>query len=394
MSLEKPRIAFISTMEAVPWGGSEELWSRTALKLVAEGFRVSASVIDWSPLHKRVLNLMEAGVDVWLRPARYSIWDRAWSRITSRGQSVTAREVERLLSAKPAALVVLSSGGPFPAVELPELCIARRLPFVTIGQANSEGWWIEDAYAARYREALPQARRCYFVSNANRRLAETQIGRALCNAEVVFNPVNVEFQASPPWPPISRNEELQLACVGRLHPPSKGQDVLLEALAGPVWAGRAWHLNLYGDGTMRNTLERMVQRLGLSERVTFGGHVAAAQIWAINHALIMPSRYEGLPLAVVEAMLCARAVIATDVAGHAEVIQDGLTGFLADSPTVPSVSKALERLWDRRAELEEIGKAAALRIRQLVPADAARVFAEKIKQWALVPREYEAKRDA
>jgi glycosyltransferase involved in cell wall biosynthesis len=93
----------------------------------------------------------------------------------------------------------------------------------------------------------------------------------------------------------------------------------------------------------------------------------------------MPSRYEGLPLAIVEAMLCGRPVVATDVAGHSEIVEDGVTGFLADAPTVDSVAKALERLWARRSDAEQIGAAAAQRIRQLVPPDPARIFANKIK---------------
>ena len=64
--------------------------------------------------------------------------------------------------------------------------------------------------------------------------------------------------------------------------------------------------------------------------------------------LVMPSRFEGLPLAIVEAMLCARPVVATDVAGHAEVVEDGVTGFLADAPTVGAIAAALERCWVRR----------------------------------------------
>jgi hypothetical protein len=51
------RITFVSTMDSDPWGGSEELWSRTALDLLAQGFPVSASVPEWSPLHPQVLDL-------------------------------------------------------------------------------------------------------------------------------------------------------------------------------------------------------------------------------------------------------------------------------------------------------------------------------------------------
>ena len=66
------------------------------------------------------------------------------------------------------------------------------------------------------------------------------------------------------------------------------------------------------------------------EKVTYGGFTEDVEsIWASHHALVLPSRSEGLPLVVVEAMLCGRPAIVTDVAGNAELIQDGVSGFVA-----------------------------------------------------------------
>jgi glycosyltransferase involved in cell wall biosynthesis len=169
------------------------------------------------------------------------------------------------------------------------------------------------------------------------------------------------------------------ACVGRLYPPGKGQDILFEALAQPEWKCRDWRLSIYGEGSTRLSLEWLAGRLGLSERVNFAGFAKPEQIWAENHVLVMPSRYEGLPLAMVEAMLCSRPVVATDVAGHAEIVDDGVTGFLADAPTPRAMAAALERFWARRTEAEEIGKAGCRRIQQLVPPHPVRVFAQKLK---------------
>ena len=55
------------------------------------------------------------------------------------------------------------------------------------------------------------------------------------------------------------------------------------------------------------------------------------------------------------------------------------TGFLPDAPTVPSMRRALNRLWERRMDLQTMGKAAAKSIRERVPRDPARAFAERIK---------------
>lgn len=373
------RIVFVSNCGA-SWGGSEELWSRTALHLVAQGFQVSASVQEWSPPHRRMLDLVERGVDVWFRPESYPVWRQALRKLTTPHKSPMVLELERLVTAKAADLVVLSDGGPFPALDFLELCISKRLPFVTIANANSEQKWVDDACAERYRLALGAALACYFVSKANLKLAEKQIGCEFSNAEVVWNPVNVDFHAAPAWPQLAPDTELRLACVARLDPAPKGQDILFEVLASPAWAARRWRLHLYGEGPVRDGLERLAQRLGISDRVVFAGYAPVTEIWASNHVLVMPSRYEGLPLAIVEAMLCARPVIATDVAGHSEIIEDGVTGFLADAPTVSSMANALERFWDRRDEAVKIGAAGSKKIRELCPPDPVRIFSEKIKK--------------
>jgi glycosyltransferase involved in cell wall biosynthesis len=284
-------------------------------------------------------------------------------------------------------LVVLSDGAFVLPADLMELCLAKGWPFVTIAQANTETWWPNDQLADRYRRALQLALRCYFVSTGNLRLAEKQLGHKFNNAEVVWNPFNVRVDARPGWPSLGTDDQLRLASVGRLYPPAKGQDILLEALAGGSWAARSWRLTLYGDGSARNGLERLAEHLGLSHRVFFAGHTPdVEQIWAENHVLVMPSRVEGLPLTMVEAALCGRPVVATNIAGHSEIIDDGVTGFLADAPTARSFAGALERLWERRTDLEEIGDLAARRIREKIPADPVQVFAEKLTTLAGLTR--------
>ena len=153
------------------------------------------------------------------------------------------------------------------------MCSARRWPFVTISQSNLVAWWPDDALAGRYRAAIASALRCYFVSKANRCLAEKQIGCEIPNSEVVWNPFNVDIHASLPWPPMGRNGELRFACVARLDPKSKGQDILFEVLARPSWSLRCYRLHLYGNGPRREGLERLAHRLGLADRVVFEGQV-------------------------------------------------------------------------------------------------------------------------
>jgi glycosyltransferase involved in cell wall biosynthesis len=363
-----------------PWGGSEELWSQTATRLVKEGVSVAASIHGWSPLHPRVHNLTQSGVKLSVRPQRYPAWKRLRRRLLSPEKNDCSLEVERFLSAVHPKLVIFSTGGVLPTIEWLEFCHAKRVPFVTIAQANCDYWWFDDGIAARYRQVLSAAVRCFFVSEGNLRLTEKQIGGVLSNSEVVRNPFNVAFDFSPTWPSLDDNGELRLACVGRLDLRAKGQDILLEALAEPVWKNRKWRLTLYGSGPMGHIIERFIERLELAGRVHFGGFVSRVEdIWKENHVLAMPSRFEGLPLVLVEAMLCGRAAVVTNVAGHSEIVEDGINGFLADAPTVASFAKALERLWESRYQLRLMGEAAANSIRASVPADPVKVFSEKIQ---------------
>jgi len=144
------------------------------------------------------------------------------------------------------------------------------------------------------------------------------------------------------------------------------------------------HVTFYGLGANAESLRWISERLGL-QSVSFAGHVADIErIWEENHALILPSRYEGMPLALVEAMLCGRPAIVTDVAGHTELVEDGVTGFVAAAPTVGLLDGAMERAWSHRREWRKIGERAARRVREAVPSDPARAFADQLVEIAKV----------
>jgi glycosyltransferase involved in cell wall biosynthesis len=139
-------------------------------------------------------------------------------------------------------------------------------------------------------------------------------------------------------------------------------------------------LAFFEKGPMRHDIEGRVSMYGLDDRVTPGGASDGVEaLQADRHMLVQPSRHqEGSPLTVVEAMTCARPVLATDVADHDEVVEDGVTGFLAESATVPSIGWALDCAWRRRGDLRTRGMAGARRIRPPMPHDAASVFDDDV----------------
>jgi glycosyltransferase involved in cell wall biosynthesis len=214
----------------------------------------------------------------------------------------------------------------------------------------------------------------YFVSQHNLRLTEQQLGQRLHHASLVRNPFMVPWEMSDDWPDFT--EGMQLACVGRLYISEKGQDILLNVLALDKWRERKLFVTFYGSGPNKEGLESLAKFLELSS-VRFAGFVQnVPSIWNKNHALILPSRSEGLPLVIVEAMLQGRIAIVTNVAGNSEVINDGETGFVAHAVSVDALDAALERAWNCRHDWQAMGRAASMSIKNFVPQDPARIMAD------------------
>lgn len=238
-------------------------------------------------------------------------------------------------------------------------------------------WWPDDDRAERLAESYENAAASYFVSQAILDISRLEFGTTLRNAKVVRNPFNVRYDASSPWPADS-GDGLALACVGRLDVISKGQDVLLQVLALPHWREREVRVSLVGNGQNERCLRRIAAQLGLTS-VEFRGHSDnVEEVWVKHHALVLPSRFEGMPLVVVEAMLCGRPCIATEVGGNSELIRDGINGFLAKAATVELFDEAMNRAWNNRHRLKEIGVRAASDVRQWVSRDPGEDLAREL----------------
>jgi glycosyltransferase involved in cell wall biosynthesis len=375
------KFVFTTAMTHYPWAGSEELWGQAALRLAQAGHEVQALVPRYDPLAPRLRELLSAGAMLQLMAPTRARWPvRLWQKLERKWRTRMDSDLAWIKSQRP-DLVCISNGNYFDGLFYMEFCAAHGIPFVSIAQANAEWIWPNDATADRIRATYDRARAAFFVAQGNLRLAETQLGAALPRAEVVRNPFNVSWNTSPQWP--GSGESTRLACVARYEPSAKGQDLLFEVLAMEKWRSRPVLVSLFGAGPMEDTLKRLVKMFGLQGKVEFCGHVNDVEsIWREHHALVLPSRYEGLPLAIVEAMLCGRPCIVTDLAGNAELLEDNVTGFVAEAPTVKCFDEALERAWRARADWHEIGRRASESVRRAVPADPAAVFAQKLVELA------------
>ena len=349
------------------------------MRLLAQGHDLFVSVARWPESPGPVAVLRERGAQVDERQWHAAAFsDRIRARILCRRLVHPAWEPcwKKIVAFRP-DLVCVSHGSTFCGIEWMVRCREAGIPYVSVAQANFEQWWPDDEQSLEITKAYLGAKKAFFVSKANLALFERQLGVALPNAEVVCNPFNVRWDARPTWP--EDDGVVHMACVGRLEPGAKGQDLLFQVLAQPKWRGRPLTVSLFGKGPKEMALRRLAEMEGVLDRVNFGGHVQEIEeVWRTHHALVLPSRFEGLPLSVVEAMLCGRPVIVTDVAGNREHLEDNVTGFVAETPTVRHLDEAMERAWQRLDEWHAIGTAAAESIRRHIPRDPAQVFADRL----------------
>jgi glycosyltransferase involved in cell wall biosynthesis len=153
-------------------------------------------------------------------------------------------------------------------------------------------------------------------------------------------------------------------CAARLEE-QKGHDVLLDALAKVREKGLDFVVAIAGEGSRRDALEHRARDLGLGARVRFLGqveHVGALLLAA--DTVIVPSRWEGLPLTLLEAMARARPVVASAVGGIPEAVEDGVSGRLVPPGDPLKLAAALEDLHGKPDLARQLGAHAAERVRQ------------------------------
>jgi glycosyltransferase involved in cell wall biosynthesis len=171
-------------------------------------------------------------------------------------------------------------------------------------------------------------------------------------------------------------EGLHLVFVGRLVP-IKGLRVLMEAFAAAREKVPGLRLTLVGDGADRAHLETLAAPYG--EDVRFTGYLdqdGVAATLSQADALVLPSFAEGVPVVLMEAMASGKPVIATQVGGVSELVEDGVSGFVVPPGDPESLTHAISALADpeARARMGQAGRTRVLAefdIRQ----EAARIAA-------------------
>jgi glycosyltransferase involved in cell wall biosynthesis len=155
-----------------------------------------------------------------------------------------------------------------------------------------------------------------------------------------------------------------IGVVGRLHP-AKGHVDLIAAIGELRDQGVMLKCLIIGSGDIRADLEQEVRRLNLEDRIVFTGQRKdVPRLLAGLDVIAMPSRWEGLPLALLEAMAMSRPIVATRVSGIPDVIKDGENGLLVPAAQPKEFAAALRRLFDSPELRQRLGENALATLRR------------------------------
>jgi glycosyltransferase involved in cell wall biosynthesis len=254
---------------------------------------------------------------------------------------------------------------------LSRLLVEAPVLLDTIHSASTGGWPRRFGY--RLTRPLPDC--VVAVSHA---AAESHVNAGMVDPQrlaLIYNGVDIQA-----WRPDASNREalrrdLGLGnefvwlAAGRLVP-VKDYATMLRAFAKLSEPAR---LVIAGAGSERLKLELLAQRIGVTGRVRFLGFVPDVSRWMqAADGLVLTSRLEGLPMAVLEAGACELPQVATRVSGTCEAIEDGVTGLLAEPGDDAGLVEAMNRLMAMtRAERRSMGARARQRVVERFSLEAA-----------------------
>jgi glycogen synthase len=201
------------------------------------------------------------------------------------------------------------------------------------------------------------------VSSETLAQVRQRVPETIPRSSVVFN----ALQVPPLMPrPLPLNPPT-LLCLGRLQR-QKGFDLILSALAAVIDRFPGIRLIIAGDGPERESLQRQAADLHLSGTVDFLGWISPDEVPALIDSammVIIPSRYEGLPLVGLEAALMARPIVASRISGLSEIVLHEKTGLLVEPEDAASLAEAIVFLLTHPRQAAQMGQAGRCRTQEL-----------------------------
>lgn len=219
--------------------------------------------------------------------------------------------------------------------------------------------------AKRFRDRLVQPIVGYIIDNCDRFMVTSEfIKREWMNSanqnrfEVIYPPFNLDKYDKAVRIPRTDIQSVgrNIGFVGRLSE-EKSVDILLEAIAIVKEQYPDIMLTVVGTGEMEGQLKKHAELLGITDNVRFTGYCQNSfEVLKEIDVFVLPSRTEGCPIVILEAMAMGLPVIATRVGGNPELVEDNITGFLVSHGRPDQIAEGIKKLIEDRDMARVMGQ--------------------------------------
>jgi glycosyltransferase involved in cell wall biosynthesis len=374
-----PSIFFLSLMNGAAWGGSEEIWYKTALYCVARGWRVGCAAFEWEAKETQLSTLEKTGCHVYRIPNKgrnkKNIVEKLQYKFTKRQQVRFCRS----LPFDEYDLVVVNLGGY-------EICTSQWRNFYTrlhkyalvFHNYNEGAIWSKDKTTA-LKEWMFNAKKNLFDAAKICSVLEKQVNTTIPNAGAITNPITFSPPVFPtPLPPLYKNCYV-FTMLAALDVSRKAQDNLIAALSSLQWKERDWILYLYGEGQDRQTLDDLIRQKNLGDKVFLKGHTSSVQkVLEESHLVLQITHMDAMPISVVEAMAMSRPLVVSNIGDMPLWVHENENGWVSKDASVEEMNKALEKAWNKRNDWNKMGEKSFSVFKERFPPSAEQYFLDQL----------------
>ena len=342
-------VFFLSLMNGSAWGGSEEMWYRTALWMSKHSYKVGIGCYDWEEKQDRINKLKEAGCNIYLLPNKRGLFKH--------------RATKKKLDPIPFAeyeLTIVNQGGWEEILHAPFKHLYKQLHNYVICNHNyNENAVLSFTNQKLLQQWVAHAKMNFGATEKIFAVIESNFNISIDKKQTLVNPITFQPDTFPAAYPAFANETCNWIMLAELDIARKAQDILIQALSTSKWKARNWQLHLYGKGKNKAMLEKLIAASGLENKIFLKGFTSNIKQTLQNcHLLIQCTLIDAMPLSVAEAMAMARPCVVSTVGDMPAWVEDGKNGFVCDDVTVAGIDEAMEKSWQQKDNWASMGKKA------------------------------------
>jgi len=365
-------------MSASPWGGSEELWYRTAVSALDKGWTVGCAVYHWKGKEERMRELAQRGAQVIYLPNKGRAKKNILERLQNKWSKKASRKIISALPIEDYDLTVVNMGA-FEIITPQWRPLLQKLRKYIVLYHNYKEHEIFNGIAKdTIQDLASRAAINLFASSQIAEVLKKNSGIEINKEGILLNPIS--FAAPPAALAMPPSSPVKMVVLAALEVNRKAQDLLIDALSLPKWKERNWILSLYGEGPDRGLLQKKIAAYRLEKKIFLRGQSGDVKaVLADAHLLLQLTRQDAMPLSVAEAFAAGRAVAATAVGDMPQWIEESRNGWISKGIDATSIDEVLERAWTQQAEWAEMGRNAFKTYQKKFTKEPAALLLERLE---------------